>query len=186
MANTPQIRPSLITGANAKIKVGEKVLAYAVNVSYGVQVETIPIETMGRYEVVSHEPISYYVGGSLAIIRYNGEAVVQHPNSLPNANNSGNKVDNWVNGHFNPATLINSETVDIDILQKIGTRQPGTSASDDIQTIKVMNCRLTSKGGQLSKRGYLIEAYDFVGVLQQDEGSQTTARTILDPSTDLT
>ena len=176
-----QIRPSLITGANAKIKVSgtNKILAYAVGVSYGVSIDTIPVETMGRYEVVSHEPISYYVSGSLSIIRYTKAAAEQNPTSIPDKEllPDGNMVDNWVNGHFNPASLINSETFDIEIYQRLGKGEPGDTESEDKQVIKVMNCRLTSKGGGLSKRGYLVEGYDFVGVLQQDEGSSKIGRT---------
>lgn len=174
-----QIRPSLITGANAKIKSGSQILAYAVNVSYGVSVETIPVETLGRYEVVTHEPISYYVGGSLSIIRYSATAATKNPASLPDSAQTGNSPDNWVTGHFNPSTLINSQTVDIEIFQRLGAGNPGSSDSNDIEVIKVMNCRLTSKGGNISKRGYLVESYDYVGVLQQDDGDITTARTIV-------
>ena len=172
-----QIRPSLITGANAKIKVGDKVLAYAVNVAYGVSVDAIPVETMGRYEVVTYEPISYYVSGSLAVIRYTGRAATERPDSVPDSATTGNGTEYWVNGHFNPATLINSETLDIEIFQKFGTGNPGTSTSDDVQVIKLNNCRLTAKGSNLSKRGYLVESYDFVGVLHVDEGNIAMART---------
>jgi hypothetical protein len=41
--------PSFVTGANAKIKAGGKTFAYASDVSYQVIVDTVPIETMGRY-----------------------------------------------------------------------------------------------------------------------------------------
>jgi hypothetical protein len=172
-----QIRPALITGANAKIKVGTKILAYAVNVAYGVSVDTIPVETMGRYEVVNYEPLSYYISGSLSIIRYTGKMATDRPDSIPDSNMSGNGTEHWVNGHFNPATLINSESVDIEIFQKAGTGAPGTPSTEDIEVIKLVNCRLTGKGSNLSKRGYLVEGYEFVGVLHVDEGNLAMQRT---------
>jgi hypothetical protein len=52
--------PSFITGATAKIKIGALTMAYAQDVSYNTTVTTIPIETMGRYEVVSNEPVAYF------------------------------------------------------------------------------------------------------------------------------
>jgi hypothetical protein len=51
-------KPSFITGATAKIKIGNLTMAYAQDVSYSTTVTTIPIETMGRYEVVSNEPVA--------------------------------------------------------------------------------------------------------------------------------
>lgn len=161
MAEFGNFKPSFITGANAKIKIGGNTLAYAVNVSYGISVETIPIETLGRYEVVTHEPTGYYVGGSLAIVRYNAKAVAESNNSVVDGADSGNQTETWVTGHFNPAKLLASKTVDIEVYQKM-------DGVGDVETIKILNCRLTSKGGGITKRGHLIEAYSFVGVLAED------------------
>jgi hypothetical protein len=73
--------PSFVTGATAKIKAGGLTFAYAQDVSYRVNVDTIPIETMGRYEAVTNEPVNYTVSGELAIVRYT--AIAQTNNGMP-------------------------------------------------------------------------------------------------------
>ena len=67
-------RPSFITGANAKIKIGNITMAYAQGISYNVTVTAIPVKSMGRYEAVSHEPVDYMVEGSFSVVRYTSAA----------------------------------------------------------------------------------------------------------------
>jgi hypothetical protein len=179
MSNIP-IRPSLITGANAKIKFGRKVVAYATSVEYNITTDTIPVEVMGRYEVVNYEPVGIYVGGSLSVVRYSKGASSSnlHKEALPNSNSEGNSSENIAPGHFNPATIINSNAVELEIFQKLGKGAVGTSSNiEDIEVIKVKNCRLTSKGGGISKRGHIVEVYSWVGVLAQDDGDTNIQRT---------
>lgn len=169
------IKPSFVTGANAKIKAGDLTLAYAQDVSYNVTVTTIPIETMGRYEVVSNEPVAYFVDGTLSVIRYTSVA-----GGLAGAAATGNGVGNWdfnnPNGtdagqHFDPAQLLASQTWDLEIFQK----------SDDggqivtTRVVKVKDCRLTRKGGAINKRGVLVEQFSFNAILADDD-SMTAER----------
>jgi hypothetical protein len=64
------IHAGFVTGARAKIKIGGQTMGYAADVAYNITVATIPIETMGKYEVHSNEPVSYTVDGSFSIVRY--------------------------------------------------------------------------------------------------------------------
>jgi hypothetical protein len=163
--------PSFITGATAKIKIGALTAAYAQDVSYNTTITTIPIETMGRYEVVSNEPVAYFVDGSLSIIRYTKEA--SHMNGAAAHGNSVNQMINTAGSGgiagdgFDPAKMIASETFDIEIFQKLasgGTESVG----------KLRDCRFTRKGGAINKRGILVEQFSFNAILM-DNDSVTSA-----------
>ena len=162
-------KPSFITGANAKIKAGDLTLAYAQDVSYNVTMTTIPIETMGRYEVVSNEPVAYFVDGTLSVIRYTSVA-----QGMNGAAATGNGVGNWkfnnptgtdASQHMNPSELLASQTWDLDIYQKYDNG--GTVASQKV--IKLTDCRFTRKGGAINKRGVLVEQFAFNAILQDDD-----------------
>lgn len=158
--------PSFITGATAKIKVGALTMAYAQDVSYNTAVTTIPIETMGRYEVVSNEPVAYFVDGTLSIIRYTKEA-----SAMNGAAANGNSVEQWNNAAgsggtagdgFDPARLIASETFDLEVFQKTATG--GTESVG-----KLRDCRFTRKGGGINKRGVLVEQFAFNAILMDND-----------------
>lgn len=162
-------KPSFITGANAKIKAGDLTLAYAQDVSYNVTMTTIPIETMGRYEVVSNEPVAYFVDGTLSVIRYTSVA-----QGMSGAAATGNGVGNWkfnnptgtdASQHMNPSQLLASQTWDLDIYQKFDNA--GAVASQKV--IKLSDCRFTRKGGSINKRGVLVEQFAFNAILQDDD-----------------
>lgn len=160
--------PSFITGATAKIKIGAITMAYAQDVSYNTAVTTIPIETMGRYEVVSNEPVAYFVDGTLSIIRYTKEA-----SNMQDAAQNGNSVEQWINqpnaggvagDGFDPARIISSETFDLEIFQKFGGTTPGTESVG-----KLRDCRFTRKGGGINKRGILVEQFAFNAILMDND-----------------
>jgi hypothetical protein len=164
--------PSFITGATAKIKVGNLTMAYAQDVSYNTTVTTIPIETMGRYEVVSNEPVAYFVDGSLSIIRYTKEAS-QMNGTAQNGNSVEQMVNNTGSGGvagdgFDPARMIASETFDLEIFQKL----IAAGATESVG--KLRDCRFTRKGGGINKRGVLVEQFAFNAILM-DNDSQVAA-----------
>jgi len=64
------LAPFFITGANAKIKINDKTMAFAQNFSYSITVKHVKPKVLGRFEVDSIEPVSYEVTGSFSIIRY--------------------------------------------------------------------------------------------------------------------
>ncbi len=159
--------PSFITGATAKIKMGNLTMAYAQDVSYNTTITTIPIETMGRYEVVSNEPVAYFVDGTLSIIRYTKEA-----SAMNGAAANGNSVEQMINAPgsggvagdgFDPARMIASETFDLEIFQKIS----GGAGTES--TGKLRDCRFTRKGGAINKRGILVEQFAFNAILMDND-----------------
>lgn len=162
-------KPSFITGATAKIKIGAKTMAYAQDVSYNTSVTTIPIETMGRYEVVSNEPVAYFVDGTLSIIRYTAAA-----SDMAGAAANGNSVEQWNNAAgsggvagdgFDPARIIASETFDLEIFQKTSSGAAATTVS----VAKLRDCRFTRKGGGINKRGILVEQFAFNAILMDND-----------------
>src|SRR5262249_1325281 len=152
-------KPSFVTGANAKIKSGNLTLAYAQDVSYATTVDVIPIETMGRYEAVTNEPVGYRVEGQLNIVRY---TKVAQANGMTGAAAGGNGVGNWnmptggnASEHVNPGELLASQTWDLEVFQKYDNA--GQTASQ--LAIKLKDCRFRSKGGAINKRGILVESF---------------------------
>jgi len=167
--------PSFITGANARISVGGVTFAYASDVSYQVIVDTVPIETMGRYEAVSNEPVNYSVGGELSIVRYTKLAttIANQVNPPAHAAGTGNGVGNvnlstgqQLSDHVNPGNILASQTWDLNVYQK--TVNSGTDANE-VGFIKISDCRLNRMGAGLNKRGILVDRLSFVGILMQDD-----------------
>lgn len=167
------LKPSFVTGANAKIKLAGKTMAYAQDVSYAVTVSTIPVETMGRYEVVNHEPVAYFVEGTLSVVRYTKNSA-----AMAGSADTGNSTNQWGGATetigkpdlmFNPGRLTASSTFDVDIFQKGAVG--GDAAVEDVSVVKLRDCRFTSKGGQLDKRGILVERFAFNAIYLDDEGT---------------
>lgn len=91
------IRPFFITGANAKIRLNGKTLAFCTDLSYTVQILHQTPKVLGMYEGSSVEPLGYSVSGSFTIIRYAKDAKSATKSSVPGAtsNDAGNGVGNW-------------------------------------------------------------------------------------------
>lgn len=168
-------KAGFVTGANAKIMIDSKVIAYATNVGYDITVQTLPIEGIGRYEVWSNEPVSYTVTGSLTVIRYTERANDSGIDSTDNTAANGNAIDQValdgsdrdLSEHLDPAQLLLSETFDLKIFEKT----PGT---DDNRVIEIKDCRLTRRSGNLDKRGVLMDNFAFVGIIAGDVNANNT------------
>jgi hypothetical protein len=179
-------KPIFITGANAKLKVDGKTFAYAQDVSYSVAVDTIPVETMGRYEAVTNEPVNYSVAGEFAIVRYTSSAVAASAgidNPATGGNGLGavkgtNNSAKALSSHVNPGEMLNSATWDLEVYQK------GVGAADTVPVIKVTDCRITRKSGGLNKRGILVERISFVGILHSDDSTTAANSTQISNSGD--
>lgn len=153
---------NLVTGANAKLKINGKTLGYATGVNLSTRVDMVSGETMGRYEVASNEPIAYSTNGSFTMLRYTSAAVGNLP-AISTVGNSNGIDSIGLSSHVNPSTLLNSATFDVEIYQK--TSDPTAPK----QIFKVQNCRITSRSGGVNKRGIYEEAFNFVGILSEDD-----------------
>jgi hypothetical protein len=160
-------QPSFITGANAKIQLAGKTIAYAQDVSYTVDVTHIPIEVMGRYEVVSNEPVAYFVNGSLSVIRYTSIA-----KTMDGAAQSGNASTEWGDAgtHIDPSKFLMSETFDLFVMQK----SSDSTATIDTTTITLYDCRFVRKGAGINKRGILVDMFTFNARFHSDSENPST------------
>lgn len=168
--------PSFITGANAKIKLGSMTMAYAQDVSYSVDVATIGVETLGRFEVVTNEPVSYYVSGTLSVIRYTKAATqMAGRTNLPGSSTNGNSINEWqdtttnsvVGDQFDPSKIISSKTFDLEIFSKLASDNPAGGPVESI--IKIRDCRFTRKSGSVTKRGLIVDQFAFSAVLMNHD-----------------
>lgn len=166
-------KTTLLTGSNAKIKVNGITLAYATDIQYATQTQSIPVETMGRYEVVSNEPIASIVSGNFTVVRYTTGA--KSGDLMKAAASGGNGVGNWkpsggegLDSHFDPAKILLSKTFDVEIYRK-GEGADGSPNTGGEKIITITDCRLTSKSGSLNKRGIYMESFAFVGTGISDD-----------------
>ncbi len=92
-------KPTIITGATAKIRLNGKTLAFCQDFSCSIQVLTRVPKVLGKYEGDSIEPVGYSVSGSFTIIRYaKGIKKLVGPGAYPHGlaeNDAGNGVGNW-------------------------------------------------------------------------------------------
>jgi hypothetical protein len=171
------VRQGFVTGARAKIIIGGQTMAFATDVSYNVTIQTIPIETMGKFEVHTNEPVAYNVDGSFSVVRYTGDSaqaanikdaagnIAAKPGTGPasNTNTLGVLSSGTAPGdNLNPSMLLQSSTFDIQIKEKDVT---GSSETD---VFRINDCRITRRGATLNKRGVLVDSYAFVGILAGD------------------
>lgn len=182
------IRPTFITGANAKVRVNDKTLAFCTDLSYSVQVLTQTPKVLGMYEGSSVEPLGYTVSGSFTVVRYakdvkNATQSGKSPNGLA-GNDAGNGVGNWgaawggtvgdflarsgvgndgrANEALDPSKFQNGVTFDIQVYQKTPT--------GDIGVANIRNVRITQADFTLTKRGAAMQRFNFVA-LYVDEDS---------------
>lgn len=165
-------KPFALTGANALIKLGAKILAYATDFSFQAAMETLGVETLGRLEVVEYSLVGYRVSGSFSVIRYatKGGLVSAGGNGMPDAieADNGNSMENMgFKAHMNPRDVITSSTFDIEVFN---TKVGATAGTVDInQTlIKIIDARITNISGSINKRSLLTETFQFVGNLMGD------------------
>lgn len=181
------IRPTFITGANAKVRVNDKTLAYCTDLSYSVQIITQTPKVLGMYEGSSVEPLGYSVSGSFSIIRYAKDVKSNTGGKSPDglaSNDAGNGIGNWggvwggtagdflsrngigndgrANEALDPSRFQNGVTFDIQVYQK--------TPSGDIGVANIRNVRITQADFNLTKRGAAIQRFNFVA-LYVDEDS---------------
>ena len=182
---------AFITGANARIKAAGKTLAYCTDVSYNLTVQTIPIETMGTYEVRDNVPVAFTVDGTFSIIRYTknaasiktpGDASINQSAINGNHPSAIGAPDENLGKHLNPKQLLQSGTFDLEIGERLALAA-GTGEGDVKGVFKVQNCRLTRRGMTLNKRGVYVDQYAYVGVLAGDtEDSGAATEDVVGPS----
>jgi hypothetical protein len=163
-------KPTFMVGARAKIKIDTKTIAFATEVSYNVEVQHIPIQVLGAYEVIAYEPVGYKVSGSLKVIRYTANANETKSPGTAVEGNSVFKMGDAAAGApaaFNPGNLILSQTFNIDVYD----RRDGTAANDGQKFVTIADARFERRSGGLNSKGLLEETYSFNGILMHDDAA---------------
>lgn len=181
------VRPTFITGANAKVRVNNKTLAFCTDLSYSVQVLTQTPKVLGMYEGSSVEPLGYTVSGSFTVVRYakdvKGSVGGVPPVGLA-ANDAGNGIGNWgtawggtesdflknagvgndgrAQEGLDPSKMATGVTFDIQVYQKTPT--------GDIGVANVRNARITQADFSMTKKGAAVQRFNFIA-LYVDEDS---------------
>lgn len=167
-------KPGFLTGASAKVKLNGHTVAYAQDVSYTTDLEVMPIEVMGAYEVVTYEPLAYRVSGTMSIVRYT--ANTKAFTSIAGTSDSGNSFlaggydtagGKDVSGQFDPSQIVAGNTCNLEIFQK---QIDGTGAPQSQIVVKVYGVKFTRMSGTISKRGNLVVQASFVGTLVEEDG----------------
>jgi hypothetical protein len=162
------VKPTAVTGARCRIKVGGKVVAFGTGLSYSVQVEHAPVTVIGAFEVVANEPVGYTVNGQLQIVRY-----TKAPNKDsvgPTGDGSNASEVSGMSNALNPGNLLMSETFDIEVSDK----RDGTLTASGIQFVTLRNCRLTARQGQISARQLATETLSFTAIFFDDDEMTTS------------
>lgn len=173
--------PFFLTGANARILLNNRTVAYASNVSYKISVKHASPRVLGRVEVEVHQPVAYDVTGSLTVIRYarglkdyvegNGNASPEDSSSLGNGIGSyktssmggiaaaiglpsPDGFDGRANEAFIPNRMYQSSMFDIEIRQKI-------DAGEEVKVVLLRDCRIEEGTFVLNKRGVATQTYTF-------------------------
>lgn len=178
------LRPFFLTGANAKIKLNGKTLAFCTELSYSIQILHQTPKILGMYEGSSVEPLGYTVSGSFSIIRYVKDIKKDTKMAMTNvaANDAGNGIGNWgaawgagfasgndgrPDENLDPSRLEDGSTFDIEVYQKVGS---SGREKKDLGVAKIRNCRIVQADLTLSKRGAAVQRFNFTA-LYVDEDS---------------
>jgi hypothetical protein len=165
-----------MTGAKAIVKIADEVVAFCSDVSYSVNVQHIPVEALGIFEIISNEPVAYTVEGTFSVVRYSsgGNPQTQLNNFATSLATDSIRTNNaadidlsegTLQDHINPAKILSSSTFKLEVVDKSNT-------SSNMFILE--NCRITRRSSSLNKRNVLVDNYAFVAVLAQDSGAGTT------------
>lgn len=170
--------PFFLTGANAKIKLNGKTMAFCTDISYSIDIIHQTPKVLGKYEGDSVEPLGYSVAGSFTVIRYAKDArkaIGSQPHGIA-ANDAGNGVGNWggtwggtagdflarngigndgrANEALDPSKFSNGTTFDIEIYQKTASHPVGIGRRKPNQN-SVFGADVFSETGKAAERAAL-------------------------------
>jgi hypothetical protein len=181
------MQPFFLTGANAKIRINGKTLAFCTNLAYTIKVTHSNPKILGMYEGHSIEPTGYEVNGRFTIIKYTAGMADLHeghatkvPDGVKISGNGlgalkqdglnsilGNGNDAQVHQAFKPDALNNSIMFDIEVYQK-------GPHGDDNPVARLKNCRITQADFSLDKQGAATQAFQFMAVYADEDTFTTT------------
>jgi hypothetical protein len=184
-----KLAPFFLTGANAKIKLNGKTMAFVTDLSYTVDVPHAAPVLLGNYEAASLGPLSYKVNGTFTLIRYVGgvaEDLKGRGYKIPKGvHDEGNGVGNWGPESFaarngilsndgqahkslNPADFDNAVRFDIEIYQK------AVNKNNLFAVARLKDCRIARASFTINKKSPAMQNFTFQAIYA-DEDSFVTA-----------
>ena len=180
--------PFFLTGANAKINVNGKTMAYCSDVSYRIEVAHAAPTLLGMYEPASLEPLSYKVSGSFSIIRYMRDVkdyMKSEGYSVPKGvSDSGNGIgsmsstnparrtiygnDGKLHEAFDPSILSLAVRFEIEIYQKL-PRQKKSGEDVLAPVARLRDCRIVVSDFALNKRSVAIQRFSFQAIYADED-----------------
>jgi hypothetical protein len=182
------MRPFFLTGANAKIRVNNKVLAYVTDVSYTVNVNHATPTVLGMYEPSSVEPLSYLVTGQFTVARYVADITDDTGTRPHGVAERGNGIGSWgpesflqklgagfdvlkgIDGraydNLDPSRLQKAAMFNIEIYQKF----EGGGFTGQRSVANIRDARITRADFRLTKKANALQTFNFTA-LYVDEDS---------------
>jgi hypothetical protein len=176
-------RPFFITGANAKVKVNNKTLAFCTNLSYSVNINHATPRILGMFEPTGVEPLSYVVTGQFTVVRYIADAQSATNTSPNGTSETGNGVGSWgeksyfeklkaglrtdeadarTNESLIPKDLTTASGFNIEVFQK-------TSGSGTIGVAKIRGARITRADFSLGLNSAGTQTFNFTAVYADED-----------------
>lgn len=179
------MKPFFLTGANAKIRINGKVLAYVTSLAYSVQINHATPKVLGMYEASSVEPLSYSVTGSFTVARYIADIKTDVGGTSPDGvSERGNGIGGWgpdgtldkfasgfdikkgIDGrayeNMDPSKLEKATTFNMEVYQKFSGGQRSVANIRDI--------RITRADFNLGMKAVASQTFNFTA-LYVDEDS---------------
>jgi hypothetical protein len=138
-----------MTGARAILSINKKIVAFATNVSYRVDVPHSAVAVLGRYSYARHEPIGIDCSVTCGVVRFTKEG------------GNGNAPDGQSKIYPKLQDILNSDELTIEIVDR--------KTKENLITIH--RARMTGRNGSLGARDTLTEGWTFVGVIAEDGDS---------------
>jgi hypothetical protein len=165
---------SFMAGAQLKIYVNGKSVAFAQSLSFQESMEVVPVGGLGAYSYHALEPLRYSASGSLTITRWSN-ALTQEiqatygktgqvvPNPISGApistTQDGNSLLDGV--MFNPVALLAAPTFDIEVY----IRKPsagGAAGADLTHVYTLQHCRMSGYSFGFTPSTLLQEGVTFI------------------------
>jgi len=180
------MKPFFLTGANAKIRINNRTLAYVTNLGYSVKITHASPTVLGMYEPSSIEPLGYAVSGQFTVVRYVADIKDDVGGASPNGvSDRGNGIGGWgpegtlekfaagfdikkgIDGraydNMDPSRLQKATGFEIEIYQKFGNNGQRSVAN-------VRGARITQADFNIGSNSAASQTYNFTA-LYVDEDS---------------
>jgi len=192
--------PFFLTGANAKIRIDNRTMAFCTDVSYSIKVLHQNPKILGMYEGHCIEPLGYEVAGSFSVIKYTkGMADMHdslndkfygkvHNENFPSGVNArGNSLGSWGNSdgkkfeHIigsgdsgQSSQGLNPMFFNNSVMFDIEIYQKD-SHQQDIPVVRLKYCRIIQMDFKLSKKDVATQTYQFKALYADDDTFVTSA-----------